>query len=353
MRGFWHKLKKPIIGLAPMDGVSDAAFRYIAAKYGKLDVIITEFTSVEGICAGAIKTLEAFIYNEIERPIAAQIFGHTPEAFYKSAFVIGELGFDGIDINMGCPAKNIASRGSGAALIKTPALAKEIIKKTKEGAGDWSNGKKIEAVGLPEAIITYIQLYKEKHSITAQRKLLPVSIKTRIGFDTVVIEEWIKHLLETEPANISIHGRTLKQMYGGAADWEMIAKAAKIANKTNTTVLGNGDIKDLNDANAKIKQYGVDGVLIGRTAFGNPWVFKNKIPTLREKFDILLEHAKYYEKIFQEKQFSPMKKHLSWYCRGFENASQMRQKLMQAENAAEVEDIITEAKIDGRILKIV
>lgn len=353
-KGFWDNLKKPVIGLAPMDGVTDAAFRYITAKYGAPAISITEFTSVEGIEAGAIKTLEAFIYDEIERPIVAQIFGHTPEAFYKAAFVISELGFDGIDINMGCPAKNIASRGSGAALIKTPTLAKEIIKKTKQGASDWANGKKIETISLPESIIAYIKLYKEKHSIVSKHRTLPVSIKTRIGFDDVVIEEWIKHLLETEPVNISIHGRTLKQMYSGSADWEMIAKAAKIARQSHTTVLGNGDIKDLNDANLKIKQYGVDGILIGRAAFGNPWVFKNKIPTLKEKFTVAIEHAKVYEEIFvdmpagtllsnlwpSDKLFMPMRKHLSWYCRGFENAGEVRKKLMETKNTLEVTSII-------------
>ena len=152
-RGFWDKLKYPIIGLAPMDGVTDAPFRYIACKYGNPDLIVTEFTSVEGICHGATKNLRAFIFDRSERPICAQLFGSTPDAFYNAAFVVCELGFDGIDINMGCPAGNIASKGAGAALIKTPKLAQQIILRTKEAAKDWYEGKKIKDTHLPESTI--------------------------------------------------------------------------------------------------------------------------------------------------------------------------------------------------------
>lgn len=334
--GFWAKLKKPIIGLAPMDGVTDAPFRFITAKYGKPDLHITEFTSVEGICAGALKILRAFLYDEIERPIVAQVFGSTPEAFYKAAFVVAELGFDGIDINMGCPAGNIATKGAGAALIKTPELAKEIVRKTKQGCLDWANGRAIEDVGLPEKIVEYAK------NITT-RKILPVSIKTRIGYNSIVIEEWVKHLLEVEPVNISIHGRTLKQMYTGFANWEEIAKAAAIIHQTKTTVLGNGDIKTLAEAHLKIKQYGVDGVLIGRAAFGNPWIFAQNTPaeiTLAEKFRVAIEHTKYFEKNMNKEKFFPMRKHLAWYCKGFPNASEIRQKLMFTTNAKEVEEIL-------------
>jgi len=343
-KGFWKDLKKPVIGLAPMDGVTDAAFRAITAKYGKPDVMITEFTSVEGIQAGATKMLSAFFYDEIERPIVAQLFGSTPEAFYKAAFMICELGFDGIDINMGCPANNIASKGAGASLILNPKLAKEIILKTKQACLDWSKGKTIEKGGLKQSIVEWIRENKKNAGKTTTkkkpRKLLPVSVKTRIGYDRNVIEEWVKYLLEAEPANISIHGRTLKQMYTGKADWEAIARAAEIIHQTQTTILGNGDIQNLNQANEHIKTYGVEGVLIGRAAFGNPWIFQNKEASLTERLNVAIEHAYLHEKLFGATRFMPMRKHLSWYCKGFIGASEVRQKLMQATSALEVDKII-------------
>lgn len=338
-KGFWAQLAKPILGLAPMDGVTDAPFRFITAKYGKPSLVITEFTAVEGICAGAEKTLEAFLYSEEERPVIAQIFGTDPECFYKSTFVVCELGFDGVDINMGCPAKNVSHRGAGAGLIQTPELAKQIVRKTQQAVIDWSNGKTIEEAGLPTNIIAKV---KSRAPQNIQRQLKPVSIKTRIGYNSVTIEEWVKHLLETEPANLTIHGRTLKQMYTGSANWEAIAAAAKIVKQTETGILGNGDIKSLEDAHAKITQYGVDGALIGRSAFGNPWLFKTNNPAeIKEKLLVAIEHSKTYENIFGPQYFVPMRKHLSWYCRGFSNASEIRQQLMNANSTEDVQKVLT------------
>jgi nifR3 family TIM-barrel protein len=336
-KGFWNNLKRPIIGLSPMDGISDAAFRIIMSKYGKPDVIFTEFVSVEGICAGATKPLSAFMYDETERPIVAQVFGSTPEAFYKAAFVVCELGFDGIDINMGCPSKNIASKGAGASLILTPDLAKKIVRHTKKGIEEWAKGRKIGEVGLPETIVTWVKKMQPKRPA---RKILPVSIKTRTGYNSNIVEEWVKHLLETEPANISIHGRTLKQMYGGNADWEAIGRAASIIGKTQTSVMGNGDIKSISEGRKKTEKYNLDGVLIGRAALGNPWVFTDKEVSLEKKLAVAVEHARTHEKIFGKERFVPMRKHLAWYSRGFINASQIRQKLMQSSNADEVERIL-------------
>ncbi len=338
-RGFWGSLPWPIIGLAPMDGVTDAAFRYVIAHYSKPDIIITEFTSVEGICAGAVRTLVAFLYDESERPVVAQVFGSTPEAFYKSAFVVAELGFDGIDINMGCPATNVASKGSGAGLIQTPRLAQEIIRQTKKACQDWHDGKKIETVGLPETIVEYIHKNRRSHS---QRPLLPVSVKTRIGYHTPIVEEWMKYLLEVEPVNITLHGRTLKQMYTGNADWEAIARAAALVHQTSTTIIGNGDVKTVAEAHEKIRQFDVDGVFIGRASFGNPWLFKGINVSSEERLRVALFHAQYYEKIFGNRLFLPMRKHLAWYCRGFPNASEVRQKLMMAQSAQDVKMIIDE-----------
>lgn len=333
-KGFWQKLSRPIIGLAPMDGVTDEPFRLIAVKYGKPDLITTEFTSVEGICAGALKILDAFIYSEKERPIMAQLFGVTPEAFYKAFFVVAQMGFDGVEINMGCPAKNISSIGAGASLIKKPALAKKIIGQVQKAAKDFSNGITYKDVGLPDPILTYLKNRK----VTPRH--LPVSIKTRIGYDKNNVKEWVKHLLEVSPANITIHGRTLKQMYGGSADWDAIGYASDLAGKTDTSIIGNGDIKSIDEARAKCKEYNLDGVLIGRAALGNPWVFCGKNPTLRMRLKTAVEHSRLYEKIFKGRHFLPMRKHLGWYCKGFPNASDFRQKIMQADSAKEAEEII-------------
>ncbi len=338
-KGFWNNLKRPIISLSPMDGVTDAPFRVITAKYGKPDIMVTEFTSVEGMNAGATKTLAAFHYDESERPVVAQLFGSTPEAFYKAVFTVCELGFDGVDINMGCPAKSIAGKGAGAALILTPELAKEIVRKTRQACQDWANGKTMEEAGVHADIITWVQQNRLNQNPTKQE--LPVSVKTRIGFDQVTIEEWVKHLLEVEPVNISIHGRTLKQMYTGKADWEAIGKAAAIIHQTQTTVLGNGDIQNMAQAHERIQQYGVDGVLIGRAAFGNPWLFNSKEGSTEERLQVAKEHSQIHQNIFGESFFMPMRKHLSWYCRGFTGAGEVRQKLMQARNATDVENILS------------
>ena len=335
--GFWNNLKRPIIGLSPMDGVTDAAFRYISDKYGKPAVLFTEFTSVEGIARGAVKILGAFIYHKTSTPTVAQVYGSTPKSFYDAAFVVCEMGFDGIDINMGCPDSNISKRGSGAALIQTPKLAQEIIKTVKRAVKDYFEGKNIEETDLPESIIDLVKNYKQ---YDMKRKHLPVSVKTRIGYDLVVTENWIKNILEAEPVSISIHGRTLKQMYTGKADWEEIGKAAKIVKKTETLILGNGDVKTVEEAKEKAKEYGLDGVLIGRATFGNPWIFQNHIPTNRERIDVALEHCEVFTKLIPKGHFPSLRKHLAWYTKGIPGSNELRNKLMRVNNFEEVRNIL-------------
>ncbi|MCC6643571.1 tRNA-dihydrouridine synthase [Candidatus Peregrinibacteria bacterium] len=370
--GFWKNLAKPIIGLSPMDGVSDAPFRFITAKYGKPSLHITEFTNVEALNHGAVKALSAFLYDEMERPVVAQIYGVSPEAFYKATIVAAELGFDGIDINMGCPSKAVSGNGAGAGLIRTPALAQQIIRSCQQAVQDWSNGKTMYEAGIHRDIIDYIESlqngkipdtsnasaapHQPNQAISARsclpftpkRQLLPISVKTRIGYDRPVTEEWIKTLLECQPANISLHGRTLKQMYSGEADWNEIAKAARLVHQSNygATILGNGDIKSVADAHRRITETGVDGVLIGRASFGDPWIFdQNRQPrSIKEKLQTAIEHAEKYEEIFGQNPriFAAMKKHLGWYCSGFNNAKELRLKLMTANSATEVKNLIKE-----------
>lgn len=328
------------MGLAPMDGVTDAAFRFMVSKYGKPNVLFTEFVPTDGICAGAEKILDAFIYSENERPIVAQIFGSKPENFYKVAPLLCELGFDGVDINMGCPDKAIVKSGGGASLIGRPEDAKAVVVALKKGIADWTNGKDIETFGLPKNIVEKIKDRSSK--VKGQMSIvIPISVKTRIGTNKNTIKEWAECLAEMQLDCVTIHGRTLSQMYHGEADWEAISSGAEIIKKSGTIVLGNGDIKNIKEGKEKTKKYGTDGFLIGRAAMGAPWIFSGKEPRLKEKLRIAIEHAKYYEKIHPE-TFVNMRKHLAWYCRGFKDASEVRMRLMKANNSQECENVISE-----------
>ena len=338
-KGFWTKLKKPIFALAPMADVTDAPFRKIIAKYGKPDVLWTEFVSADGLFLGPVRsTCEAFIkgkisrsnfidkasngmdgkdalikilkFSKAEKPIVAQFFTSRPDMMKKAAGLAKKLGFDGIDINMGCPDKSIVKQGAGSALIKNPKLAREIIRSAKEGAGD-----------------------------------IPVSVKTRIGFNQNELETWLPELLKEEPTAITIHARTKKEMSKVLADWKHIKRAVEITKemKSETLILGNGDVKDLEDAEKKIKETGCDGVMFGRAIFGNPWLFneKGKIPSIKEKLKVLLEHTNLFEKTFKDsKNFAVMKKHYKAYINGWKGAKELRVSLMQAKDRKEVKSII-------------
>jgi tRNA-dihydrouridine synthase B len=343
---FWHQLKKPIIGLSPMDGVTDHPYRHIHKKYGQPAVMYTEFASVEGICHGAQRLLKDFLYDETQRPIVAQIYGTTPDFFRQTTILLCQLGFDGIDINMGCPAKNVAHSGAGAALIKTPKLAQEIIRQTKKGVEEWLNGATVR--DCPDIISKIAEEVESRHhqlpASYQKKRFLPVSVKTRAGYDQPVIEEWIPTLLEMEPAVIALHGRTLKQHYSGKASWEEITKAAELVRTTKTLILGNGDISSLQEAHERIEQAGVDGVLIGRASFGNPFVYLPQ-ELGHNLFDIALEHARLFEASYQagdRYNFMPMRKHLGWYVRGIPHAAEIRIALFQTNNASEVAQILQE-----------
>src|SRR3989338_7285259 len=310
--GFWGKLNKPIFALAPMADVTDCAFRQIIAKYGKPDVFFTEFVSVDGLCSpGKEKLLIDLKYGENERPIVAQIFGSKPENFEKVASMLVELGFDGIDINMGCPVKKVLNQNSCSALIRTPELAKEIILATKRGAN--YNGKNI-----------------------------PVSVKTRIGFSKIELEAWIPSILETNIAALTVHLRTVKEMSNVPAHWELMKRIIEIRDeiKSQTLILGNGDVLNLEDAKRKVKETGCDGIMLGRAIFGNPWLFAEKVPSIKEKLEVMIEHTKLFEKMLSgHKNFAIMKKHYKAYVNGFDGAKELRVKLMEAENASQVEKI--------------
>lgn len=356
--GFWKNLKKPIVGLAPMDGVTDQPFRYVTKKHGNPDVIYTEFATVEGFCRKVKQPLYDFLYDETQRPIVAQIYGKTPEFFYQTAIAVCQLGFDGVDINMGCPAKSVANGGAGAGLIKTPELAQEIIVATQKGVEDWQSGKTVR--DCPDLSNAICDIIEERHKKLPQKyqdinREIPVSVKTRTGFDKHIIEEWIPAILEKNPAVLTLHGRTLKQGYSGRANWEQIALAAKIVHKHNPDmlILGNGDIANRKEALIASKKYNVDGVLIGRTSFGNPWVFTDRKETddsitIAQKAALALEHSLAFEEAYKDKEkyrFLAMRKHLAWYIKGIPGASDIRSELVRTDNSGQVKEILEKYKL--------
>ncbi|MHB0978098.1 MAG: tRNA dihydrouridine synthase [Minisyncoccota bacterium] len=319
---FWNKLKKPFFCLAPMSDVTDIAFRFMLSKYGKnrenKDQVVfwTEFVAADGLCNKlAKKKLSHMLkFSERERPIVAQVFGSNPENMKKACQYVASLGFDGIDINMGCPDKSVVSQGAGAGLIKTPALARKIIQAAHAG---------IESAGLH----------------------IPVSVKTRIGFNKEEIETWINELLKEDISALTIHLRTAKELSLVPANWDHIKKIKELIEKNGKDVLliGNGDVRDLEDARIKAADYGCDGVMIGRGVFGNPWFFSGYVPTLEERLKVMVEHTKLFEKelsIPKHKSFAVMKKHFKAYVNGFKGAGELRVRLMETNSAREVEKIV-------------
>lgn len=340
-----------------MDGVTDASFRLIAAKHGGPDITVTEFVNVDALVYAPHTLIRDFAYAEIERPVIAQIYGRTPERFYQAAHIVCELGFDGLDINMGCPAKNVAASGSGAALIRTPALARSIVKAARQGVEDWCAGQTLEDLKLSGDLIEGVRISNALRSADAGRALrrpIPVSVKTRIGYDEVVVDDWIQTLLEEKPVAISIHGRTLKQGYKGNADWDAIGRAVEVARASDTLILGNGDLRDMGDVYRRVRESSVHGVLLGRAAQGNPWIFRAKhrlkralgsvdsLPIqsqpvdLDERFRVIVEHAQQFENYVQIRNFVGMRKHLIWYCRDFSGAAELRAKMARVNNTAQV-----------------
>lgn len=341
---FWQELKnknknKPILCLAPMADVTDAAFRFIVAKYSKqitphkksqrpplTYVTYTEFVSADGLVLapeeGRRKLLKGLEFSAIERPIVAQFFTSRPEMMEQAAALAVELGFDGVDINMGCPDKSIEKQKAGAALIKDPKLAREIIVAAKQGT----------------------------------KNQIPVSVKTRLGYNKDELESWLPEILAENPAAIVLHARTRKEMSKVPARWERVGKAVKIRDelassdkRPETILIGNGDVLDIADAYQKCAETGADGAMIGRGIFGRPWLMsgsyeldnKSDPETAKKVLNILIEHTKLFEEKFKGfKSFALMKKFFKSYLSGIPNTKELREKLMQAENADRVEALV-------------
>lgn len=346
MKNFWQELPKPFFVLAPLANVTDAAFRRVIAKYGKPDVIWTEFVSADGLVRatleGKAKLMRDLVYTEAERPIVAQLFTSNPAHMEAAARLCQELGFDGVDINMGCPDKSIEKQGAGAKLITTPDVAREVIRAAKRGAPN-----------------------------------IPISVKTRLGYNKDILEEWLPIILSEEPAVLTLHARTRKEMSKVDAHWDRVKRAVEIRDelKSKTRIIGNGDAKNIEDARAKAKESGADGVMLGRAIFGTPWLFASgdarkmlrektvwpeskclkdmsdtgeprtfsseDFPSVEDKLRIAVEHTKLYEELLGDiKNFALMKKHFKAYVEGFDGAKELRAKLMETTNAAEVEKLV-------------
>jgi nifR3 family TIM-barrel protein len=320
MKSFWQGLPKPFFVMAPMADVTDVAFRALVAQRGAPDVFWTEFVSADGLYhtreVQKMKDAENplmrdLVIGEGQRPIIAQIFSSKPEMITYAVKLVAELGFDGVDINMGCPDRSIEKQGCGSAMIKTPEVARAVIRAAKAASS------------------------------------LPVSVKTRIGYNKETLDEWLPVLLEEAPAAITLHLRTRKEMSLVPARWELMQKAVALRDKVNPDVLliGNGDVDSVETGKRLVAESGCDGAMIGRGMFGNPWVFAGSKPEdtpLALKLAALVELAHDFEKISPPKSFAILKKHIKAFATGFDGAAHLRAELMEAENATELEAIIAE-----------
>ncbi len=326
MHSFWDKLARPFFVLAPLADVTDPAFRRLIAQIQAPDVMWTEFVSADGlyytrevkkILDGENPLMRDFQYSEAERPILAQIFSGKAEMIAYASELAATLGFDGVDINMGCPDRTIEKQQAGAAMMKNPKHAQEIVRAAKDGA----------ARGKPGGI--------------------PVSVKTRIGYNQEMLDEWLPALLESEPAAVTLHLRTRKEMSLVPARWELMQKALALrdAAGSKTLLIGNGDVKDLDDARAKVAESGADGAMLGRAIFGNPWLFAGRKPhdtPIAERLTALVLLARGFEELRPQKSFHILKKHIKAFVTGFDGAADLRAKLMNTESADELARVITE-----------
>lgn len=329
-----------IVGLAPMDGYTDEPARLLQTKIAKPDVVFTEFVSAEGLWRGSKKLFDPLLYRKEESPIIAQLFGKDAESFYKSAIICFDLGFGGIDINMGCPSNKVVKHGGGASLIMTN-TAFELVKTVLKAREDWFRNKVgIEKIGLKNKSITKFKSVLNYCQYGGKNKWPIVSIKTRLGVDSDISSGWISKLAKSGIDLITLHGRTLKQGYSGKADWQAIEKACKTAKEINPKLIfwGNGDIKNRPQAKNYIEKYKVDGVLIGRNSVGNPWVFEDNERQIssQEKFKVMMLHAQIFGDVFPKRSLEHIRTKLLAYTKNFRNAKILRNKLVRVANIADL-----------------
>lgn len=311
---FWAELPKPFFILAPMEDVTDVVFRHVVKEAGAPDVFFTEFTNSDSFChpEGIESVRGRLAFTEDEQPMVAHIWGDKPEFFRQMSIDLAEMGFKGIDLNMGCPVPNVAERGKGSGLILRPEVAAELIDAAKAGG-------------------------------------LPVSVKTRVGFTELAeMEQWISHLLKQDIANLSIHLRTRKEMSKAAAHWELIPQIIKMRDELapQTLITINGDILDRQMGLELAEKYGVDGVMIGRGIFKNPYAFeKNPQPhTPKDLIDLLRLQLDLQDKYAEQVPRSIVGLHRFFkiYVKGFPGANDLRVRLMNTKTTAEVRTILAE-----------
>lgn len=309
---FWAELPKPFFILAPMEDVTDVVFRHVVKAAGAPDVFFTEFTNSDSFCHpdGIESVRGRLAFTEDEQPMVAHIWGDKPAFFREMSIALADMGFKGIDLNMGCPVPNVAERGKGSGLILRPDVAAELIAAAKAGG-------------------------------------LPVSVKTRLGFtDTAEMESWISHLLRQDIANLSVHMRTRKEMSKVDAHWELIPQIVKLRDEIapQTLITINGDILDRQMGLALAEKYGVDGLMIGRGIFKNPYAFEKepKEHTPKEMIDLLRLQLDLQDQFSEQVPRSIVGLHRFFkiYVKGFPGANDLRVSLMNTKSTAEVREIL-------------
>jgi tRNA-dihydrouridine synthase len=323
-----------------MDGITDEAFRLLQVSIARPNLLFTEFVSAEGLCRGGIKLFTHLLYSAIERPIIGQLFGKDPDSFYKSSVILAYLGFDGVDLNLGCPAKTVFQHGSGAALIANPTLAKTIIMATHSALSDYAQGKvKISELHLNQKTLDVLASQNRYSGYIPNPYRPTLSVKTRLGISQDISPDWISYLSRLPLNFITLHGRTLKEGYSGLANWESIKAAAYLAHDAKIKFFGNGDIGTLAQAKDYCQRYQVDGCLIGRAALGNPWIFSDHLPTLTDRFNAMLLHTQLYQQVFPDRPLDSLRHHYLSYVSGHPRAKQLRAKLVTVSTLQQLLDL--------------
>ncbi len=313
---FLEELPKPFFVLAPMDDVSDTVFRQIVSGCAKPDLMYTEFVNVDGLqSAGRQHLLPKLKLSDGEKPVIAQLWGLKPENFYKSTEDLIEMGYSGVDLNMGCPVKTVIKNGACAALINNRELAGQIIDATKAAAGD----------------------------------TLPVSVKTRVGFTTVDMD-WIEFLLSKILNMLSIHGRTAKELSKVPANWDLIGQVRQLRDSLSpsTLIVGNGDVMNRRQGQELAEKYQLDGVMIGRGIFHDPFAFAADSPwggwSKQQKLELFARHIELYLNTYQgrERRFEALRKFCKLYINGFDGASELRAKFMETKTPEQALTLLNE-----------
>ncbi|HHC9557848.1 TPA: tRNA dihydrouridine synthase [Staphylococcus aureus] len=311
---FWSELPRPFFILAPMEDVTDIVFRHVVSEAARPDVFFTEFTNTESFChpEGIHSVRGRLTFSEDEHPMVAHIWGDKPEQFRETSIQLAKMGFKGIDLNMGCPVANVAKKGKGSGLILRPDVAAEIIQATKAGG-------------------------------------LPVSVKTRLGYYEIdEWKDWLKHVFEQDIANLSIHLRTRKEMSKVDAHWELIEAIKNLRDEIapNTLLTINGDIPDRKTGLELAEKYGIDGIMIGRGIFHNPFAFEKepREHTSKELLDLLRLHLSLFNKYEKDeiRQFKSLRRFFKIYVRGIRGASELRHQLMNTQSIAEARALLDE-----------